>query len=147
MIRSCGAIIFRKNARSIIEYLLLRAYSNWDFPKGIHESEDDDHVETAKREIEEETSLNNVTFVTKNKEKLFIETTPYSRPQKIARFYLCYVSHEESKKVFLPKSDELGHPEHEECRWLSSVEAKKLLNERLKKVIDWAEEQLKGVFS
>jgi bis(5'-nucleosidyl)-tetraphosphatase len=136
---TCGAIIFRNND-GIIEYLLLRAYNNWDFSKGLPDSGDFDLVATAIREIAEETSLrNNLIFITNDHgEKLFYETEVYGKQKKIARFYLCQVPMNESQKVFLPISEELGRPEHDEFCWHGFNEAHKLLNKRLQKALDWA---------
>jgi bis(5'-nucleosidyl)-tetraphosphatase len=144
MIKSCGAVIFRKNYTGT-EYLLLRAYSNWDFPKGIFEfDEDENFLETAKREIEEETSLKHIAFVVRDGKKLFIETEPYGKQRKIARYYLCYVSLENSQNVFLPISKELGRPEHDEFRWVNFDDAKELLKDRVRSVVEWADKIIKG---
>ncbi len=141
MIRSCGAVIFRRNGKDI-EYLVLKAYANWDFPKGVVDFEDKNFVETAKREIEEETSLKHIAFVIKNKKKLFIETEPYGRQNKIARYYLCYVSYEDSLGVELKVNPELGKPEHDKFSWVLYENAFKLFNERLRKVINWADKTI-----
>ncbi len=140
--KASGAVIFRKNDE-MIEYLLLRAYNYWDFAKGRIE-DGEDYVETAIREIEEETDLKKITFVTRNKEKLFIETTPYGRNRKIARYYLCFVSMSESKNVKLKINPEIGKPEHDEFNWCQCDKAITLLNKRLKTVIDWADSKVKG---
>lgn len=136
---SCGAVIFRFND-SIVEYLVLRAYQHWDFPKGRKENYDLNDIETAKREISEETSLKYLAFVVKNGKKLFYETGPYGKNQKIARYYLCYISNKNSQMVELKINPELGKAEHEEFRWVSYKEAYKLFNERMRSVLDWANE-------
>jgi bis(5'-nucleosidyl)-tetraphosphatase len=136
---TCGAVIFRQNYGHV-EYLILRAYSHWEFPKGRPDADDFDLIETACREIKEETSLRNLIFITdRNGKKYFCETEPYGKQNKIARFYLCNVSTNESQKVFLPISDELGRPEHEDFRWLNYESTYRLLNDRLKKVLNWAD--------
>lgn len=59
---SVGAIVFRRGAGKI-EYLLLRYESgHWDFARG-HVERGETETETAKREIEEETGLKNVNFI------------------------------------------------------------------------------------
>lgn len=131
-----GAVIFRMNGKNV-EYLLLRAYNYWDCPKGQLE-ENEDFLETAKREVFEESNLKEITFVTKNKEKLYIETLPYGRRRKIARYYLCFVSFEESQKVKLKINPELGKAEHDEFRWEKYENAFNFFNDRMKKVLNWA---------
>jgi len=130
--RSAGAVVFFKEGEKIL-YLLLRAYKNWDFPKGEIEPGEDE-LEAAKREVAEETGLTDLKFYDD-----FIETPPYSSG-KIARFY---IAQSPTKKVTLPISPELGQPEHHECRWFSYEEAKSLLNERLKTVLEWTDEKIK----
>jgi bis(5'-nucleosidyl)-tetraphosphatase len=136
---TCGAVVFRQNY-GLVEYLVLRAYSHWEFPKGRPNTDDYDLVETACREIKEETSLGNLVFITDHDgSKYFYETEPYGKQNKVARFYLCNVSQNESQKVFLPISDELGKPEHEEFLWQKYEPVYELLNDRLKRVLNWAD--------
>lgn len=137
-----GAVVFRKNG-TVIEFLLLRAYNYWDFPKGQLE-EKEKFIETAIREIFEETNLNDVVFVSKDKEKLYTETEPYGRKNKIARYYLCFVSMKESKNVILKINPEIDKAEHDEYKWLSYENAEKLLNERMRKVLKWAQDLIKN---
>jgi len=132
--RSAGAVVFFKEGEKIL-YLLLRAYKNWDFPKGEIELGEDE-LEAAKREVAEEIGLTNLKFYDD-----FIETPPYSSG-KIARFY---IAESPTRKITLPISVELGRPEHHEYRWLSYEEAKSLLNERLKTVLEWADEKIKAL--
>jgi len=134
--RSAGAVVFFKEGEKIL-YLLLRAYKNWDFPKGEIEPGEDE-LESAKREVAEETELTDLKFYDD-----FIETPPYSSG-KIARFY---IAKSPTRKITLPISSELGRPEHHEYRWLSYEEAKSLLNERLKTVLEWADQKIKALKS
>ena len=131
--KSSGAVIFREGNKVL--YLLLRAYRNWDFPKGgIEQSEDP--LEAAKREVAEETGLTGLWFYDD-----FIETPPYGRG-KVARFY---IAESKTKEVTLPVSTELGRPEHNEYRWVPYEEARVLLNDRLKDVLDWAHEKIRAI--
>jgi 8-oxo-dGTP pyrophosphatase MutT (NUDIX family) len=58
--RSAGAIIFQKNKET--EYLLLHYQSgHWDFPKGNIEKGEKEE-ETVKREIKEETGIEDIEF-------------------------------------------------------------------------------------
>ncbi|MGH8613976.1 MAG: NUDIX domain-containing protein, partial [Gammaproteobacteria bacterium] len=113
-------------------YLLLRAYNYWDFPKGNVEP-GEDPFEAACREVEEETSLANLSFPWG---EVFCETEPYAAG-KVARYYLAAVSESE---VTLPISAELGRPEHDEYRWLGYGKARAVLSTRLIAILEWARE-------
>ena len=128
---SAGAVIFYwENDRPV--YLLLRAYRNWDFPKG--EIKPEEHpLETAKREVAEETGLTDVIFYDN-----VTETPPYGKG-KVAMFY---IAEAKTKDVFLPISPDLGRPEHHEWKWLPYDDARALLNERLKAILEWAHQKI-----
>jgi bis(5'-nucleosidyl)-tetraphosphatase len=57
---SAGVILFHSRPR--LEYLLLDYGSHWDFPKG-HIEEGEDPYTTARRELEEETGIQDARFV------------------------------------------------------------------------------------
>lgn len=126
---SAGVVVARRAADKWL-YLLLRAYNYWDFPKGQVEP-GEDPLAAAIREVEEETTLTNLKFRWGNE---FIETEPYGK-NKIARYCVA-----ESKvgEVSLPVSPELGHPEHDEYRWLDYDSARRLLVPRVQAILDWA---------
>ena len=67
--KSVGAIVFRKEGSKI--YYLLLNYGNgyWGFPKGRQEKGEED-LETARREIKEETGLEDLEFIDGFKEKI-----------------------------------------------------------------------------
>lgn len=127
--RSAGAVVFRRTERGI-RLLVLRAYKNWDFPKGLVE-EGEDALATAKREVAEETGLAGLEFPFGDE---FRETLPYSG-NKIARYYLAETGESE---IELPVSPELGRPEHHEFRWVGFDEAEDMLPPRLAIVLEWA---------
>lgn len=129
--KSSGAVVFFVEGNKVL-YLLLRAYRNWDFPKGKTEGSESP-LEAARREVAEETGLTSLRFYDD-----FTETPPYGRG-KVARFY---IAESKTKEVTLPVSPELGRPEHHEYRWLPYEEARALLNDRLKAVLDWAHEKV-----
>ena len=114
--------------------LVLRAYRNWDFPKGVVEP-GEDPITAAKREATEETGLTDLEF---NFGEAYRETLPYSGG-KIARYYLAETAED---TVRLPISHALGRPEHHEWRWVSFEEAEDLLPPRLALILDWARETL-----
>lgn len=131
MILSAGIVIVRKETNEW-RYLFLRAYKNWDFPKGMVEPPEDP-LETAKREVKEETGITDLNFRWGD---LFKETLPYySGGEKVARYYIAETS---ESTVTFSVNPELGRPEHHEYRWLSYNEIRKLSPKRLSMIIEWA---------
>jgi 8-oxo-dGTP pyrophosphatase MutT (NUDIX family) len=131
--RAAGAVIFRRSDRGI-RLLVLRAYKNWDFPKGLIEP-GEDALAAARREVQEETGLAELAYPFGDE---FKETLPYSG-NKVARYYLAET---DAEKIELPVSPELGRPEHHEYRWISFDEAEDLLPPRLAVVLEWAKKTL-----
>lgn len=112
-------------------YLVLRAYRNWDFPKGLVEP-GENPLDAAVREVREETSLDVPDFRWGHG---FRETEPYARG-KVARYYLAAAP--PTGQVRLAPSPELGRPEHHEFRWATRDGAARLLPPRLQPVLEWA---------
>ena len=131
--RAAGAVIFRRSDKGI-RLLVLRAYKNWDFPKGTIEP-GEDALAAARREVEEETGLAALEYPFGQE---FKETLPYAG-NKVARYYLAQT---DAEKIELPVSPELGRPEHHEYRWVSFDEAEDLLPPRLAAVLEWARKTL-----
>jgi len=115
-------------------YLLLRAYQHWDFPKGMVEA-GEQPFDAALREVREESTICDLEFPWG---KEFLDTGPYGRG-KVARYYLG-LTHQ--RQVDLPINPEIGRPEHEEYRWVSYQEAKKLVTPRVRTVLEWANQRL-----
>ena len=131
MILSAGIVIVRKE-KNEWKYLFLRAYKNWDFPKGIVEPSENP-LETARREVKEETGITDLNFRWGD---IFKETLPYySRGEKVARYYIAETS---ESNVTFSVNPEIGRPEHHKFRWLSYDEIIRLSTERLLIVIEWA---------
>ncbi|HEX2825203.1 MAG TPA: NUDIX domain-containing protein [Burkholderiales bacterium] len=130
---SAGVIPLKRTAHGW-RMLVLRAYKNWDFPKGKIEP-GEEALDAAKRECTEETGLTELHFLG---ETSYRETLPYANG-KIARYYLAETGDE---TVHLPISHELGRPEHHEFRWVTFDEAEDLLPPRLAIVLEWARETL-----
>jgi len=126
---SAGVVVVRHSA-SGWRFLMLRAYRNWDFPKGLVES-GEDPFSAARREVTEETLIADLSFAWG---EVYVETAPYSR-NKVARYYVAQTS---SEAVTLPIRPELGRPEHHECRWLDYDEALELSSPRVEPVLKWA---------
>ena len=134
-VKAAGCVVFRRTPRGP-RYLLLRAFKNWDFPKGLVETGEDQLV-CAKREVAEETGLTDLDYPFGDK---FRETLPYAA-NKVARYYLAET---EQVEITMPVSPELGRPEHHEYRWVSLDEAEGLLAPRLAVVLDWAQRTISG---
>jgi 8-oxo-dGTP pyrophosphatase MutT (NUDIX family) len=133
--RAAGVVVFRRTGAGLY-FLVLRAYNNWDFPKGLVEA-GEDQLAAAKRELKEETGLAGVDFPFGDE---YRETVPYSG-KKVARYYL---GETEEVEIELPVSKELGRPEHHEYRWVTYDEAEELLAPRLGIVLEWAKRTISG---
>lgn len=130
---SAGVIPLRRTSGGW-RMLVLRAYQNWDFPKGVVEP-GEDPIDAAQREATEETGLTDLAF---SLGEAYRETVAYAGG-KVARYYLATTREAD---VRLPISHELGRPEHHEWRWVSFEEAEELLPPRLALVLDWARQTL-----
>jgi 8-oxo-dGTP pyrophosphatase MutT (NUDIX family) len=133
--RSAGVVVMRRFPAGW-RCLVLRAYRNWDFPKGLVE-DDEAPQEAARREVWEETSISDLRF---NWGDEYKETLPYAGG-KVARYY---IAESPADTVELPISAELGRPEHDEFRWVSFDEAEDVLPPRLALVLDWARGVIEG---
>ncbi|HEY2780931.1 MAG TPA: NUDIX domain-containing protein [Steroidobacteraceae bacterium] len=126
---SAGVVVVHL-AGAAVQYLLLRAYKNWDFPKGLVER-GEEPLDAALREVREETTLENLVF---DWGLGYMDTGPYNKG-KISRYY---VARSHATKVHLPINPELGFPEHQEARWVGFDTAIAMVSPRLKPVIQWA---------
>lgn len=136
MILSAGIIVVRKGEDGW-KYLFLRAFRNWDFPKGEMQH-GESPLEAAFRETREETGI---TALDLRWGDVFKETEPYNRGTKVARYYLAQTTEDQVVFAVNPK---IGGPEHHECRWLSYSELEKLSPPRLLPVIRWARSVVEG---
>jgi 8-oxo-dGTP pyrophosphatase MutT (NUDIX family) len=126
---SAGVVVVRETPDGV-RFLLLRAYRNWDFPKGLVEQGEDPQA-SAVRETAEEAGITDLDFAWGDG---YIETSPYSN-NKVARYYLARTG---SANVTLGVSEPLGRPEHHEYRWADLGEALRLAPPRLQSVVTWA---------
>lgn len=126
---SCGAVVVREAGDGWLT-LMLRAYRNWDFPKGLREA-GETSLEAAIREIGEETGIADLDFPWGEKH---LDTGPYSRG-KVARYYLAKTGQEAIEMGISPVT---GQPEHHEARWMDFDQAYDLSAPRVRLVVQWA---------
>ena len=111
-------------------FLILRAFRNWDFPKGGADA-GETPVMAATREMHEETGIADFEMPYG---EICKDTEPYAGG-KVATYFIARV---QLRELTLPISEELGKPEHDEYRWATVEQARKLLPARLVSVLDWA---------
>ena len=127
---SSGAAVVRR-IEGGHRYLLLRAYRNWDFPKGVVEP-GEDPLDAAIREVEEETGIRDLAFPWGRE---YHQTIPYAR-NKVARYYLALTA---TAAVSIRPNPLSGIHEHHEFRWMPYPEARRVLVPRVQAALDWAE--------
>ena len=132
---SCGAVLVRKTAEGW-QTLMLRAYKNWDFPKGVRE-DGESSLEAARREVGEETGIADLHFDWGERHQ---DTGPYNRG-KVARYYLART---ETEEVVMGISPETGRPEHHEFRWFTFDDAFDISAPRVRLVVQWARQIVGG---
>ncbi len=104
--KSCGAIVYRKYHGNT-EILLIKHINSghWSFPKG-HVEAGESEVETAHREILEETSIDTIIDPT------FRETVSYS-PKKDTQKIVVYFIAKAKNTNFTPQEEEIA-----DIRWI-----------------------------
>ena len=132
---SAGVVVVRRTPEAWL-FLMLRAYRNWDFPKGLVEP-GEEPLAAARREVQEETLIEDLQFTWG---EAYRETAPYSH-KKIARYYVAQTA---TEAVTLPVRPELGRPEHNEWRWVTFDQALALSSLRLDPILRWAAEAISG---
>tara|TARA_Y100000034_G_C6904889_1_gene419564 strand:- start:827 stop:1282 length:456 start_codon:yes stop_codon:yes gene_type:complete len=139
MIQSTGVVVIDWSKTEEPRALCVRAYSNWDFPKGKVDP-GETFSEAAIRELEEETSLGvpiDVKLITGLSGLLAAPPVTYgkgSRKKTATYFMGARVS---PKKPFLPVSPELGRPENDEYRWVPISQLSQLMPQRLVPVVNF----------
>ena len=113
--KSCGAIVYRR-FHGNIEILLIKHINSghWSFPKG-HVEGDETELETARREIKEETGLDVIL------DQTFRETVSYSPKrdtQKVVVYFLALARNYD----FVPQEEEIA-----EIRWVDIIRATRML--------------------
>jgi 8-oxo-dGTP pyrophosphatase MutT (NUDIX family) len=130
---SAGVVVVR-NVQGSWRFLMLRAYRNWDFPKGVVEP-GEEPLAAAIREVKEETLIEDLQFSWGER---YRETAPYSH-NKVARYYIARTA---TEAVTLPVRPELGRPEHNEARWVTFEQGLALSSPRLDPILRWAGDAL-----
>jgi bis(5'-nucleosidyl)-tetraphosphatase len=128
--RLSSGVVVVNGAQTGLKFLLLRAYRNWDFPKGLVEA-GEEPIDAAVREVREETTLEGLAF---DWGLEFMETGPYNKG-KISRYY---IARSQETQVLLPVNPELGRPEHHEARWVDFAQALIMVSPRLQPVVHWS---------
>ncbi len=113
--KSCGAIVYRRSHGNI-EILLIRHINSghWSFPKG-HVEPGETEVETAIREIREETSIDVIIDPT------FRETVSYS-PKRDTQKVVVYFIGKAKNFDYVPQEEEIS-----EVRWVDIGHASHML--------------------
>ncbi len=127
--KAAGVVVVRETADGP-RVLLLRAYRNWDLPKGRLE-DGETPLEAAIREVREETGLDRLEFAWGEES---IDTEPYAGG-KVVRFYVARTA---DAGVKLPINPAIGRAEHHSFRWLPLEAAIGLTVPRLQRVLSWA---------
>ena len=136
MIQSSGVAIVDLNLDNPTEeatVLCVRAYANWDFPKG-QQDPGEAIITTAIREVEEETTLQHGPDYILTGKPAGATTYGTGAKKKTATYY---IGMRMSKKTpFLPVSEELGKPENDEFRWVPLSKLHSLMPGRLQSICD-----------
>ena len=103
--KSCGAVVYRKHHGNT-EILLIKHLNSghWSFPKG-HIENSENEIETAKREIKEETGIDVIIDHT------FREIVTYS-PRKDTQKVVVYFLGKAINHQYIPQKEEIA-----EVRW------------------------------
>ncbi|MBG9983162.1 NUDIX domain-containing protein [Aerococcaceae bacterium DSM 111020] len=130
--KSCGAVVYYINTLQKPEYLLIQHQNggHWSFPKG-HVEKDETEIETAMREIYEETSLD-VSI-----DERFREVTTYSPGAGIIKDVIYFIAEAKNQKARRQEIEVI------ETQWLSFEKALDKLNyESDKKILTAAHQFL-----
>ena len=132
---SYGIIPVFKKIDGSYEILLIRQHENyWGFPKG-HAEEDETALQTAKRELEEEVNISDLTV---KKDHVFTQYYEYTfegeKREKTVKYFLGFVH---NKKVKIQEAELI------ECKWIDfdqamefiTIENAKQILEEVKKIL------------
>ncbi|MDR0991946.1 MAG: NUDIX domain-containing protein [Ruminococcus sp.] len=129
--KSCGAIVYRRHSGNI-ELLLIKHVNSghWSFPKG-HVEENESEIETARREILEETGIDVII------DNSFRETVTYFPKKDTKKNVIYFLA--KAKNFNFAKQDE----EVEDIRWVDMGEVHNILTyENDKTIADKAKKMI-----
>ena len=132
---SSGAILYNIENETIIFLLLHYFQGHWDFPKGNKEKGESD-IDTALREVTEETGINDVTFLEGFKKEIFYK---YKRNNHlISKKVVYFLAKSNSIDVVLSSEhlDFVWEPYEEALRKITYKNSKEILSEGYKFLID-----------
>ncbi len=132
---SSGAILYNIENETIIFLLLHYFQGHWDFPKGNKEKGESD-IDTALREVTEETGINDVTFLEGFKKEIFYK---YKRNNHlISKKVVYFLAKSNSIDVVLSSEhlDFVWEPYEDALRKITYKNSKEILSEGYKFLID-----------
>ncbi len=127
--RSCGVIVFHRDQHAHIQFLLVQGYGDyWGFPKGRAEG-NESPLETALRELEEETSIGKVNILP---ELCFKESYVIQKKRKsdVAKSILYFVGEVDTKDANRQRS------EIKQLAWFDLEHAKQRVVPDKKEILD-----------
>ena len=139
--RSAGAVIFRRQGGRILYLLLQHMRGHWAFPKG-HIEGVERPIETARREIKEETGLTRIRFIPSYKETInFRFKWPPKTPDAESRlkFVVFYLGEVFTRNIKLSS-------EHKAFQWVPYDRALVILKHRnTRELLTKAHARIEGV--
>ena len=130
MQQSAGYAIIDNDAGAV---LCVRAYSNWDFPKGHLES-GETHKQAAIREVMEEVVLaHGVDYVDIGLAPVAVTYGKGKREKTATYFFADRIG---KQKPHCPVNPELGKPENDEWRWVRYEDLRGQMPARLQPVVE-----------
>ena len=125
--KSCGIIVYRRDAEGLKFLLLHYPGGHWDFPKGHVEKIDASEEATARRELEEETGIKQVDFNPGYRESMYYEFNRgyKERVKKVVVYFLAEtqeeavaISFEHQNFIWLPYEEALNRLTYENAKEL-----------------------------
>ena len=89
MEKSCGVVLFNEQKVLLLQYATGQKESHWDFPKG-HVDKGETEIETATRELEEETGIKNIILLDNFRKT--INYTIQKRDRKISKEVVFFIA-------------------------------------------------------